>query len=48
MGEIKRNESTPENFHKHFDAIIFTSDTKIMKAIKENDWLTEFRNEAKT
>ncbi len=48
MGEIKRNESTPENFHKYFDAIIFTNDTTIMKVIKENDWLTVLKNKVKT
>ena len=47
MGQIKRNESTPENFQKHFDVILFTSDAKILKKIKETDWLSELKNKNK-
>lgn len=28
------NESTPENFYKNFEAILFTNDHKILKKIK--------------
>lgn len=40
MGHFKKNQSTPENFLKSFEVILFTNDQKILKKIKENDWLT--------
>lgn len=47
MGQLKKNESTPENFYKNFEVILFTNDQKILKKIKDNDWLTDLKNKIK-
>lgn len=44
---MKKNESTPENFYKNFEAILMTNDHKIIKKIKDNDWLTELKKKIK-
>jgi hypothetical protein len=47
MGQIDKNESSAENFHKHFEAILFTKDISIIKSLKKNDWLSRIRNTQK-